>query len=86
MILGTEISETARLIKKAADDAQHAAAVVAAADAEGITLYFDGSDTPSGKKYLFNAGVTFAPGDRVILDRVAGTWIVAYKIGGGAGA
>lgn len=85
-MMGEEIRATARLLKKSANDAQHAAAVVAAADAEGITLFFDGSDTPSGKKYLYNAAIAFSPGDRVILDRVAGTWIVAYKIGGGTGA
>lgn len=78
------IGRTVHLIRKAEKREQHAVAVVAAADAEGITLYFDGSDTPSEKKYLFNAGVTFAEGDRVVLDAVAGTWVVAYKIAGGA--
>lgn len=56
-------------------------ATVGAVTSDGITLIFDGTDEASEKEYKCNAGVLFAPGDRVKVTKDSGTYIVEYVIG-----
>ena len=41
---------------------------------------FDGEDSESTKKYATATGLTFAVGDRVFMQQIGGTYIIAYKI------
>jgi hypothetical protein len=47
---------------------------------QGITLIFDDSTTESRKKYKYNKAVSFAPGQRVRVEKISGTYVVAYPI------
>lgn len=46
---------------------------------DGITVRFAGESSASGKRYRYNKDVTFAPGDRVLLGRVAGSYIIICR-------
>jgi len=46
----------------------------------GIKVIFDGEDTESNKYYKYNKSITFNVGDRVVCDKISGTYIVAYSI------
>ena len=48
---------------------------------DGITLIFDGEESPSEKHYQCNSFVVFAPGDRVRVVEDSGTYIVEYPVG-----
>ena len=56
-------------------------ATVAAVYDDGISLLFDGSETPSQKHYKCNRALAFAVGDRVHLAYESGTYIVEYPVG-----
>ena len=56
-------------------------AVVASVTANGVTLIFPGQSSATAKEYLCNTSATFAPGDRVKVAWVDGTYIVEYPIG-----
>ena len=56
-------------------------ATVGAVYADGISLIFDGQETPSQKHYKCNTSVTFTPGDRVKIFSVSGTYVVEYPVG-----
>lgn len=48
---------------------------------DGISLLFDGEDTPSEKHYKCNSFILFAKGDRVRIVEDSGTYIVEYPVG-----
>ena len=56
-------------------------ATVAAVYGDGLSLLFDGDDTPTQKHYKCNKSVVFAAGDRVHLAFESGTYIVEYPVG-----
>lgn len=41
---------------------------------------FDGESQESSKKYAIAVGLTFAVGNRVFMQEIGGTYIIAYKI------
>lgn len=46
---------------------------------DGITIRFAGEASASGKRYRYNKDVAFAAGDRVLLGRVAGSYIIICR-------
>lgn len=48
---------------------------------DGISLVFDGEESPSEKHYKCNSFVVFAKGDRVRIAEDSGTHIVEYPVG-----
>ena len=47
----------------------------------GLTLIFPGADGASSKRYQCNTAVKFVPGQRVKIDPISGSFVVAYPIG-----
>lgn len=58
-----------------------ALATVDSVSADGLTLIFPGESSSGGKKYKRNPNVTFSAGQRVLLARVAGTYVVVCRVG-----
>lgn len=56
-------------------------ATVAGVYNDGLSLRFDGEDTPSEKHYQCNSFVVFKVGDRVRIIEDSGTYVVEYPIG-----
>jgi hypothetical protein len=54
---------------------------------DGVTLIFDGETVETAKHYRVNTANSYAPGDRVKLLKISGTYIVEYVVGktGGGG-
>lgn len=50
---------------------------------DGITLRFSGEESAGTKRYPYNKSASFAPGDRVRVEWVNGTYLVAYPLAGG---
>lgn len=48
---------------------------------DGVTLIFDGTETPTNKRYKVNKSIIFAPGDRVKIFKDSKTYIVEYPFG-----
>jgi len=46
----------------------------------GSTLIFDGTDTPSTKRYKRVGSATFSPGNRVLVAKISGTYLVLGRI------
>jgi len=46
----------------------------------GSTLIFDGTDTPSAKRYKRVGSATFSPGNRVLVAKISGTYLVLGRI------
>ena len=58
-----------------------ALATVGSVSSDGVTLIFPGETASGGKKYKRNLDVTFSAGQRVLLARVAGTYVVVCRVG-----
>lgn len=58
----------------------HELATVGTVHLDGLTLIFDGSAVESTKHYKCNKSITFVAGDRVVIRKVSGTYIVEYAI------
>lgn len=58
-----------------------ALATVAAVQGGGLLLQFDGETASDGKSYLCNTGIKFEAGDRVLTQKVGGSYIVICRIG-----
>lgn len=56
-------------------------ATVAGVYNDGLSLRFDGEDTPSEKHYKCNSFAVFKVGDRVRIIEDSGTYVVEYPIG-----
>ena len=48
---------------------------------DGVSLIFDGQETPTEKHYKVNTSVTFSAGDRVKILPYKGTYVVEYVVG-----
>lgn len=57
-----------------------ALAVVAAKYSDGVTLYINGEATATTKHYKISSGLSLAAGNRVVLQKMSGTYIVTAKI------
>ena len=51
---------------------------------DGITITFDGETAPREKHFAYNSAVEFQAGQRVRVEKIAGTYVVAYPITGGS--
>lgn len=49
---------------------------------DGLQLIFDGETESDGKHYKCNANHWFQAGDRVLVQKVGGSYVVICKIGG----
>lgn len=61
-------------------DMNFATAVVGAVYSDGLSLLFPGDTANSTKRYRYNLDGNFSVGDRVLLGRVSGTYIVICRI------
>lgn len=50
-------------------------------DSEGATLIFDGESSATAKKYKCNTAIPFFDGQRVMLIKIDGTYVVAFPVG-----
>ena len=48
---------------------------------DGISLIFPGQTEATAKHYRCNPDVTFAAGNRVLIARVSGSYVVLCKVG-----
>lgn len=48
---------------------------------DGISLIFDGEETPSEKHYKCNSFIVFVKGDRVRIAEDSGSYVVEYPVG-----
>ena len=48
---------------------------------DGVSLIFDGTESPSEKHYKVNTSIVFSPGDRVKILSDSGTYVVEYVVG-----
>lgn len=55
-------------------------ATVGAVYSDGLTLIFPGASTASTKRYKYNLDGSFAAGNRVLLGRAAGSYVVICRI------
>ena len=64
-------------------DTGWALATVDSVDSDGVTLIFPGESASGGKKYKRNRNpsVTFSAGQRVLLAKVSGTYVVVCRVG-----
>lgn len=56
-------------------------ATVASIGENGLTLIIDGSEEASTKEYKANIAERYAEGDRVIICKISGTYVVLCAIG-----
>ena len=56
-------------------------ATIGAKYADGVSLIFPGQTEPTAKHYRCNPDVTFAAGNRVLIARVSGSYVVLCKVG-----
>lgn len=56
-------------------------AAIGARYTDGVSLIFPGQTEATDKHYRCNPDVTFAGGDRVLIARVSGSYVVLCKIG-----
>lgn len=70
-------------------DAGYQMATIGTVESDGVTLIFDGEESPSEKHYKVNAGAQLAAGQRVLVQAVAGSYVVLCAVGapssGGSG-
>lgn len=55
-------------------------ATVGTVSAEGTTLIFDGTDTPTTKRYKKATGQALSAGTRVLVAKISGTYIIVAPI------
>ena len=56
-------------------------ATIGAKYTDGISLIFPGQTEATAKHYRCNPDVTFAAGNRVLIARVSGSYVVLCKVG-----
>lgn len=70
--------------ERALDQPEPEAARLAVVDyvgSSGLQLIFEGEDTSDGKYYLCNNGIKYQRGDRVLVQKVGGSYIVVCRVG-----
>lgn len=65
---------------ESAQDVKLLLATVANADSTGITLIFDGTDTPSTKRYKRATNQGLSAGTRVLVAKISGTYVILAPI------
>ena len=60
---------------------EHVLAHVISVGAAGIKLQLDGEPEPRQKLYKGNADLKLRAGDRVLLENISGTYLIAYRVG-----
>lgn len=58
----------------------HVIAIVGSVYSDGVSLKFEGEQTGSSKHYPYNKAVTFKAGDKVLLVKASGTYVVVCPI------
>lgn len=58
----------------------HSIATVAGVYSDGISLIFAGQAGGSQKHYPYNKNVTFSAGDKVLITRASGTYVVVCRL------
>lgn len=53
---------------------------------DGVTLIFDGEEEASEKHYKVNVGATLEAGQRVVVQAIAGSYVVMFAVGEPGGA
>ena len=56
-------------------------ATIGTKDTAGVPLIFPGQTEATAKHYRCNPDVTFAAGNRVLIARVSGSYVVLCKVG-----
>lgn len=56
-------------------------ATVGAKYTDGVSLIFPGQTAATAKHYRCNPDVTFAAGNRVLIARVSGSYVVLCRVG-----
>lgn len=56
-------------------------ATVSYVGGSGLLLVFDGEQASDGKYYLCNNGIRYQSGDRVLVQKVGGSYIVVCRVG-----
>ena len=56
-------------------------ATIGAKYTDGVSLIFPGQTEATAKHYRCNPDVTFAAGNRVLISRVSGSYVVLCKVG-----
>lgn len=56
-------------------------ATIGAKYTDGVSLIFPGQTEATAKHYRCNPDVTFAAGNRVLIARVSGSYVVLCKVG-----
>lgn len=56
-------------------------ATVQTVGTNGLRIIFDGETASNGKDYLCNTAIKYKPGDRVLVQKVGGSYIVVCTIG-----
>lgn len=77
----TGVTETQVENINAEEEPVHNFATVGAVYSDGVTLLFDGEESPSEKHYKCNVGATIQAGDRVRILKDSGTYVIEYVVG-----
>lgn len=56
-------------------------ATIGAKYTDGVSLIFPGQNEATAKHYRCNTDVTFAAGNRVLIARISGSYVVLCKVG-----
>lgn len=56
-------------------------AAIGAKYTDGVSLIFPGQPEATAKHYRCNPDVTFSAGDRVLIARISGSYVVLCKVG-----
>lgn len=56
-------------------------ATVATVEEDGLRLTFDGEEEPTEKHYKANTSVNFSVGQRVVTQRISGSYVVMFSLG-----
>ena len=56
-------------------------ATIGAKYTDGVSLIFPGQTEATAKHYRCNPDITFAAGNRVLIARVSGSYVVLCKVG-----
>ena len=70
-----------KALERPRTEAARLATVAAADPARGLTLVLDGEQISDGKYYPCSDGGLFRIGDRVLVQKVSGSYVVICRIG-----
>lgn len=56
-------------------------ATIGSVEDDGVTLIFDGEDSPTEKHYKVNTGAVLEAGQRVVIQSIAGSYVVMFPVG-----